>query len=254
LDSGVTADTVAIDASGLGTGSSLHLILTNTVATGAANAGTDTFTGSDGNDIFTINYDADNANDTSIVTISAGAGDDTITFTMGSGNSVPGTITLSGGAGNDTITGSVEVDTITGGTGTDTMTGGAGNDIFVITTASHSNAATAGAIDKITDFAGGGGDDLKVGVAATELNKQTVTTNYASLDTIAELNAALNSTNGTSTAKFDGTGADAAQITTSDARILVAVDIDASGTFTAADVVVELTGLTGTLAAGDIIV
>ena len=80
-----------------------------------------------------------------------------------------------------------------------------------------------------------------------------MTTNYASLDTIAELNAALNSTNGTSSAKFDGTGADAAQLTTSDNRILVAVDVNGDGTFTAADVVVEMTGLTGTLVAGDII-
>ena len=55
------------------------------------------------------------------------------------------------------------------------------------------------------------------------------------------------------TAKFDGTGADAAKLTLADGRILVAVDADASGTFTAADVVVEMTGLTGSLVAGDII-
>ena len=78
---------------------------------------------------------------------------------------------------------------------------------------------------------------------------------YDGADTIAELNALLNSTNGTATtARFDGTGADAAKLTLADGRILVAVDIDASGTFTAADVVVEMTGLTGTLANTDIIV
>jgi len=125
----------------------------------------------------------------------------------------------------------------------------------VITTAAHSNAATAGAIDKITDFVGGGVDDLKVGVNATELNSQTITATYSEADTIAELNALLNATSGTATtAKFDGTGADAAKLTLADGKILVAVDIDASGTFTAADVVVELTGLTGTLANTDIIV
>ena len=61
--------------------------------------------------------DVNNANDTSIVTINAGAGDDTITFTMGSGTSTEGTITLNGGAGADTITGSVEVDKQYGGAG-----------------------------------------------------------------------------------------------------------------------------------------
>ena len=251
----VTADTIAIDASNLTGTNALELTLTNTAGSGAANAGTDTYTGGAGNDKFIINYDQNHANDTSIVTINAGAGDDTITFTMGSGTSVPGTITLNGGAGADTITGSVEVDTITGGAGADTMTGGTGSDVFVITTVTDSNAATAGAIDKITDFVGGGADDLKVGVGATELNSETITAVYDGADTIAELNALLNSTNGTATtARFDGTGADAAKLTLADGRILVAVDIDASGTFTAADVVVEMTGLTGTLANTDIIV
>jgi len=251
----VTADTIAIDASNLTGTNAIELTLTNTAGVGLANAGTDTYTGGAGNDKFIINYDVNNANDNSIVTIDGGAGNDTITFTMGSGTSAPGTITLTGGDGDDTITGSVEIDTITGGKGTDTMTGGTGNDIFVITTAAHSNAATAGAIDKITDFAGGAGDDLKVGVGATELNSETITATFSEADTIAELNALLNSASGTATtAKFDGTGADAALLNLADGRILVAVDIDASGTFTAADVVVEMTGLTGTLANTDIIV
>jgi hypothetical protein len=253
--SGATGDVVTIDASNLTGTNAIELTLTNTVATGAGNAGTDTYTGGAGNDKFVVEYDANHANDNSIVTIDGGAGNDTITFTMGTGTSVPGTITLTGGSGDDTITGSAEVDTITGGAGTDTMTGNGGSDIFVITTAAHSNAATAGAIDKITDFVGGAADDLKVGVGASELNSETISATYAEADTIAELNGLLNSTTGTATtAKFDGTGADAAKLTLGDGRILVAVDIDASGTFTAADVVVEMTGLTGTLANTDIIV
>jgi Ca2+-binding RTX toxin-like protein len=251
----VTADAITVDASNLTGTNALELTLTNTIGNGSANAGTDTYTGGAGNDKFIINYDANHANDDSIVTITAGAGDDTITFTMGSGTSSPGTITLTGGAGADTITGSVELDTITGGAGTDTMTGNGGADIFVITTVTDSNAATAGAIDKITDFVGGGVDDLKVGANATELNSETITAVYDAADTIAELNVLLNSTNGTATtARFDGTGADAAKLTLADGRILTAVDVDASGTFTAADVVVEMTGLTGTLANTDIIV
>ena len=248
----VTADVVTVDASSLTGTNALELTLTNTVGIGSANAATHVFTGGGGNDKLIISFDKNHANDQSVITISGGGGADTITFSMGTGTSAPGTITLSGGTGADTITGSVEIDTITGGAGVDTMTGGTGADIFVVTAVTDSNAATAGAIDKITDFAGGS-DELKV-VAATELNSETITLGYSSADTIAELNALLNSTSGTATtAKFDGTGEDAAKLTLNDGRILVAVDADASGTFTALDVVVELTGLTGTLVAADII-
>jgi Ca2+-binding RTX toxin-like protein len=249
----VTGDVIAVDASNLTGTNALELTLTNTVGTGAANIATHTFTGGGGNDKFVIDFDKNDASDQSLVTISAGGGNDTITFSMGSGTSTPGTITLTGGAGDDTITGSVEIDTITGGAGNDTLKGNGGADIFVVTTVTDSNASTAGQIDKITDFVGGT-DTLKVGSAGNELNAQTLTVGYTGADTIAELNGLLNSTTGTSTAKFDGTGNDVAKLTTNDARILVAVDVDASGTFTAADVVVEMTGLTGTLAFGDVIV
>jgi len=252
VDTGVTTDIVTINASSLQGTNALDLTLTNTVATGAANAGTDTYTGGDGNDKFTINYDANNASDDSVVTITAGKGDDTIVFTMGTGTSTPGTITLTGGAGSDTITGSVEIDTITGGAGADTMTGGSGADIFVLTTVTDSNASTAGLIDKITDFAGGS-DVLKTGTIGGHLRSVTLTVGYTSVDTIAELNTLLNSTNGTSTTgRFDGTGGDLAKLTLNDARILLAQDVDASGTFTAADIVVEITGQTGTLANTDV--
>jgi len=252
VDTGVTSDIITINASTLGGTNALDLTLTNTTGTAAANAGTDTFTGGDGNDKFTINYDSNHSNDDSIVTITAGKGDDTIVFTMGGGSSTPGTITLTGGAGSDTITGSAEIDTITGGAGADTMTGNGGADIFVVSTVTDSNAATAGLIDKITDFAGGT-DVLKTGVAGGHLRSVTLTVGYSSVDTIDELNTLLNSTNGTSTTgRFDGTGGDLAKLTLNDARILLAQDVDTSGTFTAADIVVEITGQTGTLANSDV--
>jgi Ca2+-binding RTX toxin-like protein len=252
VDTGVTTDIITINASSLGGTNALDLTLTNNATTAAANAGTDTYTGGDGNDTFTINYNANHSNETSVVTITAGAGDDTITFTMGTGTSVPGALILIGGAGNDTITGSAESETITGGAGVDTMTGGGSADIFVLSTVTDSNAATAGAIDKITDFVGGS-DSIKSGTAGGTLRSVTLTVGYTSCDTISELNTLLNSTNGTaSTAKFDSIGGDLAKITTNDARVLLAQDVDTSGTFTAADIVVEITGLTGSLVSGDV--
>lgn len=182
-------------------------------------------------------------------TITTAGGDDVVTLTSKAGS----LNSITTGLGNDTIVASLGTDLITGGGGTDTMTGGAGVDTFVFTTASDSNAAVAGAIDWIKDFVGGT-DKLKVGVTGAELNSETSGSAYAAMDTISELNNLLNSATGTSTAKFDGVGVDVAKITTNDNRILAAIDVDGSGTFTAADVVVELTGLTGVFAFTDIIV
>lgn len=240
-------DDIVVNAAGLGGTNAIHLTLTDTAA--GANDNGITITGSAGNDTFIITEAG--AASTGAVSISAGAGNDTITVTLAG---TDGTSAIDGGAGNDTITGSGDLDTITGGAGTDTMTGGAGANIYVFTTAAHSNAATAGAIDIITDFVGGS-NQIKVGATGDELNSQTLTTvAYAGMDTIDELNTLLNASSGTSTAKFDGTGNDVALLTTSDARVIAAIDVDGNGSFTVADVVVELTGLTGTFAFGDVIV
>jgi Ca2+-binding RTX toxin-like protein len=242
------ADDIVVNASGLGATNAINLTLTNTAA--GVNDNDVTITGSAGNDTFTIS-EATAAADGEF-SISGGAGNDTITLTKAA--VAASTIELKGEAGNDSIVGSAGVDAITGGAGVDTMTGGTEIDTFIVTTVTDSNAATAGAIDWITDFAGAS-DILKVGANATELNAQVYTDKaYADMDIIAELNTLLNATSGTSTAKFDGTGADAAKLTTSDARILLAIDVNADGTFTAADVVVEITGQTGVLANTDIIV
>ena len=68
------------------------------------------------------------------------------------------------------------------------MTGRNSVNIFVITTAAHSNAATASAIDNISDFVGGASNDLKVGAETAEINLETVSATLTEADTIAELN------------------------------------------------------------------
>jgi Ca2+-binding RTX toxin-like protein len=77
-----------------------------------ANAATGTFTigGTSGDDTI-----AGDVNDTAILIINGGSGDDNIT----------------GGAGADTINGGSNDDTITGGLGADTLNGNAGGDTFV---------------------------------------------------------------------------------------------------------------------------
>jgi len=99
-----------------------------------------------------VSFTSYNSTTTASVTITGGAGADTLT-----GNSAMDTI--SGGAGNDTLSGAGGADiidggagndTISGGAGVDTLTGGAGNDFFVFdSTASDS---TADAYDTITDL------------------------------------------------------------------------------------------------------
>jgi len=160
---------------------------------------------------------------------------------------------IDGNDGADTISAGSGDDTITGGAKADTLTGGAGADTFVVTTAADSNASTAGLIDKITDFAWGT-DFIKVGAAGAELNSQTLSVAFSAADTIAELNGLLDSATGTSTANFDGSGVDIARLTTSDNRVLLAIDVDADGACTAADVVVEITGASGTAAFASIII
>ncbi|MFM6342705.1 MAG: bluetail domain-containing putative surface protein, partial [Dolichospermum sp.] len=63
------------------------------------------------------------------------------------GNS--GNNTLSGGAGNDTLNGGAGNDTLNGGAGADILTGGVGSDIFVF---QFGQSPVSGA-DRITDFA-----------------------------------------------------------------------------------------------------
>ncbi|OUS01197.1 hypothetical protein A9Q90_10065 [Gammaproteobacteria bacterium 54_18_T64] len=120
------ADDIVVDASGLGGTNALKLTLTTTSA--GANDNDVTITGSDGADTIAIT-EATAAADGEF-TISGGKGDDTITLTKAAvGASV---IALSGGAGNDTITGSAGIETITGGTGADIITTGASVDIVMV--------------------------------------------------------------------------------------------------------------------------
>jgi Ca2+-binding RTX toxin-like protein len=96
-----------------------------------ANAATGTFTigGTSGDDTI-----AGDVNDTAILIINGGSGDDIIT----------------GGAAADTINGGSNDDTITGGLGADTLNGNAGGDTFVFS--SGDTGVTVATADTITGF------------------------------------------------------------------------------------------------------
>ncbi|WP_374607449.1 beta strand repeat-containing protein [Diaphorobacter nitroreducens] len=95
-----------------------------------------------------VKYTSDNNTATATVSITGGAGNDT----------------LIGNAAKDTIVGGAGNDSITGGTGVDTLTGGAGVDTFVF---AAGDAGITGA-EKITDFSIALGGD-KLDLATTTL-------------------------------------------------------------------------------------
>ena len=85
--------------------------------------------------------------------INGGAGNDEI-------NGGTGQDRIFGGAGNDTLAGGRGADRLVGGAGADTLTGGPGADRFVYRAAGE-------ALDRITDFAPGQGDELALTGALT---------------------------------------------------------------------------------------
>jgi S-layer protein len=108
-----------------------------------------------------VTFVSDNV--TTAVTMTGGAGNDTLTSdsastkadTLNGGGGGDG---LTGGAGADTLNGGAGADTLTGNAGADTLTGGAGNDSFVVGV-----SATSAIRDVIKDAAAG--DTITLGAA-----------------------------------------------------------------------------------------
>lgn len=164
--------------------------------------------------------------------------------TLGSGSL---TTTVLGGAGVDTIIATSFEDTITGGLGADTITGGLGADTFVYTSAAQSSSTGH---DTITDFnADADKFDLNVSVSG-----------YDGLHTSNEDDTNLDSwINGTLTS-LGGMGASHAIVLEGGAahafahRDFLIIDANGDGQYSAGvDYVMEITGFTGVIDAGDFI-
>jgi Ca2+-binding RTX toxin-like protein len=250
-----------------GTGNSGNNVLTgnsanNTLNGGGGNdtlngsTGVDTLIGGLGNDIFQIDSTTD------VITENTGEGTDTIqssvTFSLatfpnienltltgssaidGTGNTANNVLT--GNAANNILSGDTGNDILTGAAGKDTLTGGAGIDKFGYKTLTDSLLAN---YDLITDFNATTGNDLFL-----------VTTARAGF------------TNGLTVATLDATGIGTALTTTNFAanfaaqftftsgmttRTFVAINDAIAGFNASTDSIVEVTGLTGTLAIGNFV-
>jgi hypothetical protein len=189
------------------------------------------------------------------VTGVAGGGAETLALTATSGSDTVSlsnltltnaVVTVSTGAGADTITGTGSADTITAGTGADTITGGAGADLIVIgDTDSGITVATA---DSVIGFVTTS-DNLSLGLAG---DATADTGNYVEAGAaVASFTAALTAAN-TALAVLNSTSAETTlysfQWDTTNGYLFE--DSNSDGV---ADQVIVLVGIVGgTFAAGDI--
>ena len=254
-----------------GTGNSGNNVLTgnsanNTLNGGGGNdtlngsTGVDTLIGGLGNDIFQIDTTTD------LITENTGEGTDTIqssvTFSLatfpnienltltgssainGTGNTVNNVLT--GNAANNLLSGDTGNDILTGAAGKDTLTGGAGIDKFGYKTLTDSLLGSSNnSFDLITDFNATTGNDLFLVTTARAGFTSGLTVN--TLDA-AGIGAKLTTTNFAANyaAQFTFTSG-----TTT--RTFVAINDATAGFNASTDSIVEVTGLTGTLAIGNFV-
>jgi Ca2+-binding RTX toxin-like protein len=156
-----------------------------------------------------------------------------------------GKLTVTGTQFADNITGGSGADIIIGGAGNDTLTGGAGADKFVV------DKVSVGGMDWIKDFVAGTDKIITTGLSTSTTAVSAVvdkgalsTTTYASLD-LAVASFASGGAN--------VTAANTAYTFTYGGDNYVLVDNAGVGYTAAADSLIKVTGITGTLTAADII-
>ncbi|NBN77628.1 DUF4214 domain-containing protein [Microvirga tunisiensis] len=181
------------------------------------------------------------------VALTGGSNDDTLTGSAQADilKGGAGKDTILGGNGNDTIEGGDGNDTITGGVGADTLTGGAGADTFTFTTLAHSLVAAA---DSIKDFVAGTDKIDVTTVPAAVLQGAAYTA--AGTGTLAtDIATALTAGGGTLAAN----GAAVVTITGTGAGTYLILNDGTAGYVAGDDAVVNITGITGTLAVADFV-
>jgi ELWxxDGT repeat protein len=228
----------------------------------AGTSGADALTGLAGNDTYTVN----NAGDLVIEALNEGT--DTvqasIAYTLannvenlvltgtvnlnGTGNGLNNQITgnsgnnnLNGAAGNDTLNGAAGNDTLNGAAGIDTLTGGTGRDIFIF----QFGQSTAAALDRVTDFAIGTDQIclLNPPIAFTRAaNSTTTNINTIVTNVFTDANGAIpgNQPLGINSAVLVRDNSSSTYLIINDGTL---------GFQSANDLVINLTGLTGTLPA-----
>ena len=143
------------------------------------------------------------------------------------GDKFTGFENLKGSSGNDTLTGDAGSNRLDGGLGADVLTGGTGADRFVYTSV---NDSTALARDRIADFSTTQGDRIDL----------------SAIDAIK--GGTDNAFHFVGTESFGGAGD--LRVYRSGIYTIIAADTDGHG---AANLEIALTGISGTLAAGDFV-
>jgi Ca2+-binding RTX toxin-like protein len=207
----------------------------DTINTGA---GANTAIGGQGSDLITAGavndlVFANEANDTVI------AGDGANTVFGGQGND-----SILAGTGRDTLQGNEGNDTIRGGLAIDTISGGTGNDWFAYSLATEDgeNAAGGGPVEFITDV------DFSTDKFQTT-TAITFATNIGA-GTGGDLNASANNAITAATALNGGINTVAAQFTFG-GRTYLAINVANAGFLDADDLLLDITGATGTIATGN---
>jgi Ca2+-binding RTX toxin-like protein len=168
----------------------------------------------------------------------------TNTFTFDGSAETDGSFSITGGSLDDTLTGGANGDSFIGGLGADTLTGGGGADTFNYAAGNNSNTGT---LDKITDFTAGT-DKFQTSFTTTFLGEFTSAAATGTLDGDLAAAFAANAGAAHSGFVFDFNGADF------NGHSYLVVDSNGNGTYDAGtDLVVEITGHTGTVTSGDFI-
>jgi Ca2+-binding RTX toxin-like protein len=248
-----------------GTGNAGNNVITgnyynNTLDGGAGNdtldggAGSDTLIGGAGDDTYFVTdyysfsysyYDTvtENANEgTDTVQYSPEYGSYSYSYTLGANLenlTLTGTTAISGtgNAGNNVVIGNTGNNTITGGTGKDTLTGGLGIDRF-----DYRNLADSvfSSFDVITDLNATANNDLFL--------VSTVRSVFSDVGSVATLNTTGIAAKLTNTAFVANSAAQFTFGTGASIRSFVAINDGTAGFSAATDAIIEVTGLTGTLA------
>ncbi len=250
-----------------GTGNSLNNSITgnsgNNILDGGA--GNDTLTGGLGNDIYIVDSTGDVIKETSTLASEIDTVQTSVTYTLGAnlenliltGNA---TINGTGNSLNNTITGNAAINIINGGTGNDTLSGGSGGDTLTGGLGADRFAypdfkdSLLAAPDRITDFNPADGDRIAVN-SPSSLPTAVFNAGVFSTATYSTLSDAAIAAYADANPNIAGTqplAANQAVFFGWNGGTYLSVNDGIAGFNANSDLLINITGMTGTLATGSL--